>query len=193
MKAQEFDQKFDDGEDITEMLDLSQAKRPLSAQKEEIVSIYLPVQVLRRINQEASRLGVKPIRMIQSWLAEDLGINNPREQSQSSRRVLRRINQEASRLGVKPIRMIQSWLAEDLTINNPRERSQSPRRTNRHISGRTRVVRLDIKLSVQRIERINQEASRLGVKPREIIQNRLTKHSRINNPRERSRNPRRTH
>jgi uncharacterized protein (UPF0305 family) len=193
MKAQEFDQKFDDGEDITEMLDLSQAKRPLSAQKEEIVSIYLPVQVLRRINQEASRLGVKPIRMIQSWLAEDLAINNPREQSQSSRRVLRRINQEASRLGVKPIRMIQSWLAEDLTINNPRERSQSPRRTNRHISGRTRVVRLDIKLSVQRIERINQEASRLGVKPREIIQNRLTKHSRINNPRERSRNPRRTH
>jgi uncharacterized protein (UPF0305 family) len=193
MKAQEFDQKFDDGEDITEMLDLSQAKRPLSAQKEEIVSIYLPVQVLRRINQEASRLGVKPIRMIQSWLAEDLGINNPREQSQSSRRVLRRINQEASRLGVKPIRMIQSWLAEDLTINNPRERSQSPRRTNRHISGRTRLVRLDIKLSVQRIERINQEASRLGVKPREIIQNRLTKHSRINNPRERSRNPRRTH
>ena len=151
MKAQEFDQKFDDGEDITEMLDLSQAKRPLSAQKEEIVSIYLPVQVLRRINQEASRLGVKPIRMI------------------------------------------QSWLAEDLTINNPRERSQSPRRTNRHISGRTRLVRLDIKLSVQRIERINQEASRLGVKPREIIQNRLTKHLRINNPRERSRNPRRTH
>lgn len=41
MKAQEFDQKFDDGEDITQMLDLSQAKRPLSAQKK--VSIDLPI------------------------------------------------------------------------------------------------------------------------------------------------------
>ena len=28
MKASEFDQKFDDGEDILEYLDLSQAKRP---------------------------------------------------------------------------------------------------------------------------------------------------------------------
>ncbi len=148
MKAQEFDQKFDDGEDITEMLDLSQAKRPLSAQKEEIVSIYLPVQVLRRINQEASRLGVKPIKMIQSWLAEDLAINNPRKQSISDRT-----------------------------------------RRDRRISNRRQRVRLEIKLSVPMMERINQEASRLGVRPGEIIQNRL-KHLSINNPREQSRNPR---
>ena len=147
MKAQEFDQKFDDGEDITEMLDLSQAKRPLSAQKEKIVSIKLPVQIIERINQESSRSGVRPGKIIQSWLAEDLAINNPR----------------------KP--------------------SQSPRRTNRR-SGQTIVGRLDIKLSVQIIERINQEASRLGVRPGKIIQNYLTKHLTLNKPRERSRNPR---
>ena len=41
MKAQEFDQKFDDGEDITHLLDLSQAKRPLVGQA--IVSINLPI------------------------------------------------------------------------------------------------------------------------------------------------------
>ena len=41
MKAKEFDQKFDEWEDITPVLDLSKAKRPLSAQKR--VSIDLPV------------------------------------------------------------------------------------------------------------------------------------------------------
>ena len=158
MKAKEFDQKFDDGEDITEMLDLSQAKRPLCTQKEKIVSIYLPVQVVMRIKQEASRLGVEPIIIIQSWLAEDFAINNPRKQSISDR--------------------------------TRRDRRISDRtRRDRRISNRTRRVRLQIKLSVPMMERINQEASRLGVRPGEIIQNRL-KHLSINNPRAQSRNPR---
>lgn len=148
MKAQEFDQRFDDGEDITEMLDLSQAKRPLSAQKKRIVSIKLPVQIIERINQEASRSGVMPGKII------------------------------------------QSWLAEDLAINNPRKYSQRPRRTNRRIFSQTIVAKLDIELSGRIIERINQEASRLGVRPGKIIQNYLTKHLTLNNPRERSRNPR---
>jgi len=75
MKAQEFDQKFDNGEDITEMLDLSQAKRPLSAQKK--VSIDLPILMIKLIEQEASRLGVTPQTIIQTSLAEHLAVNNP--------------------------------------------------------------------------------------------------------------------
>lgn len=59
MNAKEFDQKFDDGEeDISEMLDLSQAKRPLVAQKK--LSIELPIWMIELINQEAKRLEVTP-------------------------------------------------------------------------------------------------------------------------------------
>ena len=75
MKAKEFDQKFDDGEDITPMLDLSQAKRPLSARRK--ISIDLPIWIIELIDQEASRLGVTPQTIIQTSLTEHLAINNP--------------------------------------------------------------------------------------------------------------------
>ncbi len=75
MKAKEFDQKFDDGEDITQMLDLSQAKRPLSTQKR--LSIDLPIWMIELIDQEASRLGVTPQTIIQTSVAKHLAVNNP--------------------------------------------------------------------------------------------------------------------
>jgi hypothetical protein len=75
MTAKQFDQKFDDGEDITQMLDLSQAKRPLSTQKR--LSIDLPIWMIELIDIEAKRLGVTPQTIIQTSLAEHLAVNNP--------------------------------------------------------------------------------------------------------------------
>ena len=75
MTAKQFDQKFDDGEDITQMLDLSQAKRPLSTQKR--LSIDLPIWMIELIDIEASRLGVTPQTIIQTSLAEHLAVNDP--------------------------------------------------------------------------------------------------------------------
>ncbi len=75
MNAKEFDQKFDDGEeDIIEMLDLSQAKRPLATQKR--LSIDLPLWMIELINQEAERLGVTPQTVVQISLAEHLTVSN---------------------------------------------------------------------------------------------------------------------
>jgi hypothetical protein len=75
MNAKEFDQKFDDGkEDIIEMLDLSQAKRPLAIQK--MLSIELPVWMIELVNQEAKRLGVTPQAVVQNSLAEHLAVSN---------------------------------------------------------------------------------------------------------------------
>jgi len=73
MKAEEFDRKFDAGEDITQMLDLSNAKRHQSEQK--TISIDLPVWMLEQIEQEASRLGVSPQSIIQTSLAKHLAVN----------------------------------------------------------------------------------------------------------------------
>jgi hypothetical protein len=70
MKAQEFDQIFDDGEDIIQHLDLSQAKRPRSDRK--TVSIDLPVWIIESIDREANRLGATPQSIIQTSLIEHL-------------------------------------------------------------------------------------------------------------------------
>ena len=75
MNAKEFDQKFDDGEeDIIEMLDLSQAKRPLATQKR--LSIELPIWMIELINQEAKRLGVTPQIVVQTSLTKHLAVSN---------------------------------------------------------------------------------------------------------------------
>jgi len=74
MKAQEFDQKFDDGEDMISVLDLAQAKRPNAAQK--TVSIELPVWMIELIDREASNLGVTSQSIIKTSLVEHLAINS---------------------------------------------------------------------------------------------------------------------
>jgi hypothetical protein len=66
MKAQEFDQMFDDGEDIIQHLDLSQAKRPRSDRK--TVSIDLPIWIVESIDREALRLDVTQQSIIQTSL-----------------------------------------------------------------------------------------------------------------------------
>jgi hypothetical protein len=70
MKAEDFDKKFDDGEDILENLDLSQGRRGNQAQKR--VNVDFPVWMLESLDQEARRLGVTRQSIIKIWLAERL-------------------------------------------------------------------------------------------------------------------------
>lgn len=70
MKATEFDTKFDGGEDITEFLDLSQAKRPGYEQKR--VNVDFPTWMIESLDHEAKRLGVTRQSIIKVWLAERL-------------------------------------------------------------------------------------------------------------------------
>ena len=70
MKATEFDAKFDQGEDITEFLDLSQAKRPGLEQKR--VNVDFPTWMIEALDREAKRLGVTRQSIIKVWLAERL-------------------------------------------------------------------------------------------------------------------------
>jgi len=70
MKATEFDAKFDRGEDITEFLDLSQAKRP--GHKQKRVNVDFPTWMIEALDREAKRLGVPHQSIIKVWLAERL-------------------------------------------------------------------------------------------------------------------------
>lgn len=70
MKATEFDANFDQGEDITEFLNLSQAKRPGYEQKR--VNVDFPAWMIEALDHEAKRLGVTRQSIIKVWLAERL-------------------------------------------------------------------------------------------------------------------------
>ncbi len=73
MKAKEFDRKFDDGEDILEYLDLSQAKRVSQEQKR--VNVDFPIWMIDSLDREAKRLGVTRQSIIKIWLAERLELS----------------------------------------------------------------------------------------------------------------------
>ena len=70
MKAKTFDKKFDDGEDITQDLDLAKARRPEQEQKR--VNVDFPLWMIHQLDKEAKRLGVARQAIIKVWVAERL-------------------------------------------------------------------------------------------------------------------------
>jgi hypothetical protein len=70
MKAEEFDKLFDDGEDITHLLDLSSTERPNQEQKR--VNVDFPKWMVNQLDMEARRIGVTRQSIIKMWLAERL-------------------------------------------------------------------------------------------------------------------------
>lgn len=70
MNSSEFDQRFDHGEPVLEVLDLSAARRPRLEQKR--VNVDFPLWMVEQLDQKASRLGVTRQSIIKVWLAERL-------------------------------------------------------------------------------------------------------------------------
>lgn len=70
MKAKNFEQQFDEGDDITASLDLSKAKRVLQEQRR--VNVDFPTWMIDSLDREASKLGVTRQSVIKVWLAERL-------------------------------------------------------------------------------------------------------------------------
>jgi macrodomain Ter protein organizer (MatP/YcbG family) len=70
MKASEFDKKFDEGEDVTRYLDVSNARRP--GQEQKRVNVDFPTWMIRLLDKEAKRLGVPRQAIIKVWIGERL-------------------------------------------------------------------------------------------------------------------------
>ena len=70
MKTEEFDRKFDRGEDITGQLDLSKAKRP--GERPRRVNVDFPLWMVEALDREARHLGVTRQSIIKLWIAERL-------------------------------------------------------------------------------------------------------------------------
>ncbi len=70
MKAEEFDRKFDEGEDVSQYLDVSKARRPVQEQKR--VNVDFPLWMIHLLDKEAKRLGVPRQSIIKLWIFERL-------------------------------------------------------------------------------------------------------------------------
>jgi len=69
--SEEFDKRFDSGEDVGDLLDVKQAKVNKQVQR---INIDFPISFLMRIDKEARRIGVARTALIKIWMAERLGL-----------------------------------------------------------------------------------------------------------------------
>ncbi len=72
MDAEEFDRRFDDGEDMTEHLDLSTLRRPNQIRR---INVDFPTWVIDALDHEAARLGVTRQSIIKVWIGDRLAQN----------------------------------------------------------------------------------------------------------------------
>jgi len=71
MKANEFDEAFDRGDNVADQIDWSRARRPNVEMKR--VNVDFPAWVVEGLDRQAQRLGVTRQALIKLWIAERLG------------------------------------------------------------------------------------------------------------------------
>jgi hypothetical protein len=75
ISAEEFDRKFDDGEDISEYVDWSTATRPNLEPVELTITIKRGTKL--RLERQAKELGVSVDSLLEEWLQEKLEAARP--------------------------------------------------------------------------------------------------------------------
>jgi hypothetical protein len=70
IKASELDKRFDGGEDVSDFIDVSSARRPNLESKR--VNVDFPSWVVSGLDREARRLGVTRQSLIKMWIADRL-------------------------------------------------------------------------------------------------------------------------
>lgn len=65
-----FDERFDDGEDVSADLDFSRARRP--GMDTRRVNVDFPVWILQNLDYQARRRGVTRQALIKMWVADRL-------------------------------------------------------------------------------------------------------------------------
>lgn len=70
MTGDEFDEKFDNGEDMTAYVDDDRARRPNLESRR--VNVDFPAWMVHELDREASRIGVTRQSIIKVWIADRL-------------------------------------------------------------------------------------------------------------------------
>ena len=69
-KAKDFDNKFESGEDLTNQLNFSKARRV--NQESKRVNIEFPLWVVGQLDKQSKRLGIIRQALVKVWIAEKL-------------------------------------------------------------------------------------------------------------------------
>jgi CopG antitoxin of type II toxin-antitoxin system len=72
ISAEEFDRRFDDGEDMTDYLDWSSFRRPGLVSKR--VNLDMPQAMVDKLDSHARKRGVTRQALIKMWLADRLEV-----------------------------------------------------------------------------------------------------------------------
>ena len=64
ISAEEFDKKFDDGEDVSEYVDWDAATKT--------VNVDFPIWMIRELDKEATRIGIARQALIKTWIDDHL-------------------------------------------------------------------------------------------------------------------------
>lgn len=67
--SEEFDRRFDEGEDMGDFLDTRKAKVNRQTQR---INIDFPAFFLERLDKEARRIGIARTALIKTWIVERL-------------------------------------------------------------------------------------------------------------------------
>jgi hypothetical protein len=68
MTAQEFEQRFDDGEDITPFIDMSSIRRP--GVEPRRVNVDLPEWMIEKLDWQSRLIGVSRQALVKLWVSE---------------------------------------------------------------------------------------------------------------------------
>lgn len=68
--TEEFDRAFDNGEEVLQHFDLSQARRPNLEPRR--VTVDLPAWLVKRLDAHSAHLGISRQALIKMWIAERL-------------------------------------------------------------------------------------------------------------------------
>jgi hypothetical protein len=70
MKAEEFDRRFDAGEDMSEFFDLSKARRP--NQEKQKIELHLSITLIRKLEAQAEAEGISLQVYLENHLTQQL-------------------------------------------------------------------------------------------------------------------------
>ncbi|MDP1620800.1 MAG: hypothetical protein Q8M08_00530 [Bacteroidales bacterium] len=70
IRAEQFDEQFDQGGDVAEYLETNLAERP--GLKQRRVSVDFPAWMVQELDREAQRVGVTRQSVIKYWISEKL-------------------------------------------------------------------------------------------------------------------------
>ena len=72
ISSEELERRFDDGEDITQFVDASSARRPNQERAARRISMDVPENLAKGLDRAANRMGINRQALIKVWLTERL-------------------------------------------------------------------------------------------------------------------------